>query len=456
LSDEQTPHPLPPLGQDSPLTVMAVTFSPPVVFANPTMAVGEAATGSGTALVDIAEVGTYILDYSSSATFEVLETVTVPAGNYDTARVRVIVTVSGDIEGIPYEDTYTQVHWMARRIGPVKWTQSSSLLGTEAGDLTATNVSPPAGVLSFSASQYSVNEAAGSAAISVTRTAGDFGAISVLCYTTDDTATAGEDYTARSSADGWLDWADADTTSKVCTVPIINDSAVEGDETVQVDLSSPTGGAELGSLNTATLTIVDNDSCSHDFNGDGKSDILWRDSVTATSSMWLMNGGTPSPTYTPSVASTDWQVVGIGDFNGDGKDDILWRDGVTATSSMWLMDGGTPSPTYTPSVASTDWQVVGIGDFNGDGKDDILWRDSVTATSSMWLMDGGTPSPTYTPSVASTDWQVVGIGDFNGDGKSDILWRDSVTATSSMWLMDGGTPSPTYTPSVASTDWQVQ
>ena len=43
------------------------------------------------------------------------------------------------------------------------------------------------------------------------------------------------------------------------TVPIIDDTLVEFDETFSVTLSNPTGGATLGTLTTSTVTILDND-----------------------------------------------------------------------------------------------------------------------------------------------------------------------------------------------------
>src|SRR5678815_882432 len=47
-------------------------------------------------------------------------------------------------------------------------------------------------------------------------------------------------------------------TSKTITIPITDDALVEGNESVNLSLDTPTGGATLGSQATATLTIVDN------------------------------------------------------------------------------------------------------------------------------------------------------------------------------------------------------
>ena len=43
------------------------------------------------------------------------------------------------------------------------------------------------------------------------------------------------------------------------TVPIINDGAVESNETVNLALSSPGSGGTLGARSTAVLTIVSDD-----------------------------------------------------------------------------------------------------------------------------------------------------------------------------------------------------
>ena len=116
---------------------------------------------------------------------------------------------------------------------------------------------PPAmsGALQFSATGYSVNENAGTALITITRTGGSEGTVTVNYATSNGTATAGSDYT---SASGTLTFLDGET-SKTFTVPVTDDTTQETLETVNLTLSAPTGGATLGTPASAVLTIVDND-----------------------------------------------------------------------------------------------------------------------------------------------------------------------------------------------------
>ena len=126
------------------------------------------------------------------------------------------------------------------------------------------------GSLQFSAAAYSANEGAGRAAVMVTRT-GDASATASINYQTSDTDTftvgcadaAGTQGNAYGRCDfavavGTLVFAPGET-SKMVTVPVIDDAHVEGSETFQLRLSNATGGA-LGSLSTTTVTIMDNDA----------------------------------------------------------------------------------------------------------------------------------------------------------------------------------------------------
>ena len=125
-------------------------------------------------------------------------------------------------------------------------------LGFAPGSIT---MGPPTN-LRFSNAVYGVNEGAGRAVITVRRIGGAVGATSVQYNTANGSAVTPGDYTAKS---GTLTWANGDTAPKTFTVPIVNDTAREPNETVRLILSAPTGGATLGSPAQATLTIINND-----------------------------------------------------------------------------------------------------------------------------------------------------------------------------------------------------
>jgi hypothetical protein len=121
----------------------------------------------------------------------------------------------------------------------------------------------------------SVSEAAGAATLFAVRS-GDITGDSAVDYTTsDDTATAGSDYSATS---GHFDFHLGDF-SQTITVPIADDSAIENPETFDVSLSNVTG-ATPGNAN-GTVTIVDNDSSpvfaldasSYEVNENGSVDV---------------------------------------------------------------------------------------------------------------------------------------------------------------------------------------
>jgi hypothetical protein len=125
---------------------------------------------------------------------------------------------------------------------------------------------------------------------------------------------------------------------------------------------------------------------SHDFNGDGMSDIAWRD-TSGNAAMWEMNGTdiTPGPVFGP--IPTNWSIVGQRDFNGDGRSDWLWRDTIGHVA-MWLLNGFQVLQVGSVGTVSTNWSIVGTADFDGDGKGDILWRDAMTGQAAIWLMNG--------------------------------------------------------------------
>ncbi len=120
------------------------------------------------------------------------------------------------------------------------------------------NDSVPA-VVSFTDSQFDVNENDGRATITVIRTGSASTAVSVRYTAGHDNganpATDNVDYTPTS---GTLSFA-AGQTNKTFTVSIRDDQDVEQDESVKLTLANPSSGIVLGTNATATLNIIDND-----------------------------------------------------------------------------------------------------------------------------------------------------------------------------------------------------
>ncbi|EDN69260.1 Peptidase S8 and S53, subtilisin, kexin, sedolisin [Beggiatoa sp. PS] len=125
------------------------------------------------------------------------------------------------------------------------------------------------GRLQFSSATKNINENSGSVTIEVTRTNGSDGTISVDYATVYDSATQNSDYTQVS---GILSWADGETTSQFMTINITNDDIFENDESFQVTLSNPTGGASIGTTNPVTITITNDDEKTSSKPSDTNSD----------------------------------------------------------------------------------------------------------------------------------------------------------------------------------------
>jgi hypothetical protein len=54
-----------------------------------------------------------------------------------------------------------------------------------------------------------------------------------------------------------------------------------------------------------------------------------------------------------------WSVIGTGDYNGDGMSDLLWRDNAGNTS-IWFMNGAMVASTAQVGNIPTTWTIQSL------------------------------------------------------------------------------------------------
>ncbi|MFO1413378.1 MAG: FG-GAP-like repeat-containing protein [Burkholderiales bacterium] len=180
-----------------------------------------------------------------------------------------------------------------------------------------------------------------------------------------------------------------------------------------------------------------------DVNGDGVPDVVWLEPATGQVAVWLMNSPSVigSATFPGSVgAGSSWVLTAVGDVNGDGRADLVWRNSSTGGTLVWLMNAsGNIGSTLDLGVVPLAYALVGVGDFNGDGTRDLLWFRAADGQVVLWLMAAnGTYTPAFPGAVGPGTWQPYRAGDFDGDGKADIFWRDTTTGMTAVWYLNGG------------------
>jgi ribulose kinase len=61
------------------------------------------------------------------------------------------------------------------------------------------------------------------------------------------------------------------------------------------------------------------------------------------------------------IVDSSWEIAATGDYNGDGITDILWKNTPSGTVAQWLMkpDGSVASYQIVGNI-SNDWQIAKI------------------------------------------------------------------------------------------------
>ena len=187
-----------------------------------------------------------------------------------------------------------------------------------------------------------------------------------------------------------------------------------------------------------TASAGTNESVNRDFNGDGKTDLLVRNS-TGGWYLYLLDGTTIIKQQSVSLTrDLNWLPASFADFNGDGKSDVLFRQRYSGHWWLYTLDGPNVQSSSAVSVTrDLAFQPVAFADTDNDGYTDIILRH----TDGRWWRYGmsGSQVLSSNPIAATRDttFEPAAFEDFNGDNKIDILLRNSVSGIWWLYQLNG-------------------
>ncbi len=239
------------------------------------------------------------------------------------------------------------------------------------------------GVLQLSSTTYSGAENSGSVTVTVNRTNGTDGAVTVDYALGGGNATggaacgAGIDYV---NTGGTVSFANGET-SKNFNITLCGDTEVEPDETLNVTLSNPTGGATLGTPTTATVTILNDDTAAGP--------------VTVTAS-----AGTATGSYTDLTTA----IAAVNDGTHQGAIVISINQNTTEPGTVVLNGSGAGAAVYTSVLIrpTVDGLTVSGASAQGRGLIELNGADNVTIDGDNPNSGGTNRNLTFQNTAANT------------------------------------------------------
>lgn len=236
---------------------------------------------------------------------------------------------------------------------------SESSSSSSSSSVASTPTTNAAGIFRFTTSTFSVNENAGTVNITIVRTGGNQGTVTVDYAVAGGTATAGTDFEASTAK---LTFAPKET-SKTFTVRILDDANSEGTEAATITLTNPTNGAIIAAPGTATISIIDNETSASLSSGASTSSSSSTNpngtlSLSAATYGVLENVGTLTVTVSRTGGSTGAVGITYGTTNGSA---VSGAEYSTANGTLSFAAGET-SKTFTIAIAD-DIAVDGAKSF---------------------------------------------------------------------------------------------
>ncbi len=348
------------------------------------------------------------------------------------------------------------------------WYQETGSDTDYAFDVELEATSPASyGQIQFDPDSFSVNEGDGTFDITLRRTGGSDGGVSVVLRRTGGTATNLVDMNFRPAT---VIFKDGETV-KTITRSLIDDTAIEPTETINLEITTPRGGVSLGTDRTATISIIDNDSPpepgrltfnSSDFSVNEDNGFL---------ALRVRRVGGSDGTITADVNLVGGSATNGSDFNfsnfeavfGDGQtsksylfaltDDVLGENNETAifelrppssggggfavppeSTTLTIVDNDAPTVQGSLATAYVNSlnQIIGKAFFSGDDYTGALFtntdgtgnpNDVVLGTSDGDNIWAGTQGNDLIDAGAGSDLVGIGSGNvtvFTGEGNDFV------------------------------------
>ena len=301
---------------------------------------------------------------------------------------------------------------------------------------------PIPGTFAFSQSNFSINEdGTPVVAVTIIRTEGSDGNVSATINLTADTATNPEDYTTNSIT---VNFADGEL-SKVVTIPLVNDNEYELDETLNLTLNTVSNGATIGTQNTATLTIINDDPIKPGTVNFNQSQYSINEDGTPVSIITLLRTGGNDGEITVTVNLNDGTATALNDYNnspilvtfGDGEtnktltvpivNDTQYEDTETINLSLTNATNGAAigtNSTATVRIIDND-AVPGIIEFNNT---DYTVNEDGTVVAAITLIRIGGSDGNVSIRVTPSNGTAIAGDDYINNNSITVNFGDGETS----------------------------
>jgi hypothetical protein len=272
-------------------------------------------------------------------------------------------------------------------------TGAATAIGAIGGGTTIRGLATAAtGAVRLSANNYSALENAGTALVSVERINGSEGPLTVKLEAQTTPSADAADFVPSTYT---VEFAEGET-SKTVNIVILDDTLVEGAQTVNLVLSDPRLGASLSTPTAATLTIVDNDP-----SAGGQAPTI---DITSPTSISTYTATSLYVTVAGTATDPDGQITSVTWVNNRGGSGTASSGAATQTVDWFASDVPLQPGVNTITATVTD----NAGNQSQDAivitLNDLSYYLAEGATGGFFDLDLLIANPNATPAVATVTY----------------------------------------------------